>query len=109
MAVLKKAVLINYDRLSQMVESNTVDEETVYFLSGKDIIRAIEDIQNSFIGINEKLKNYVQSDKLVSADTTKAPDFIGQIAVVGSSIYIAESTEGPGSWRILQLQPNDHL
>lgn len=28
-----------------MIESNTVDEETVYFLSGKDVIRAIKNIQ----------------------------------------------------------------
>lgn len=45
MTVLNKAVLINYDRLSQMIESNTVDEETVYFLSDKDVIRAIKNIQ----------------------------------------------------------------
>lgn len=45
MTVLNKAVLINYDRLNQMIESNTVDEETVYFLSGKDVIRAIKNIQ----------------------------------------------------------------
>lgn len=45
MTVLNKAVLINYDRLSQMIESNTVDEEIVYFLSGKDVIRAIKNIQ----------------------------------------------------------------
>ena len=45
MAVLKKAVLINYDRLNQMIESNTVDEETVYFLSGKDVIQAVKNIQ----------------------------------------------------------------
>lgn len=45
MTVLKKAVLINYDRLNQMIESNTVDEETVYFLSGKDVIRAVKNIQ----------------------------------------------------------------
>lgn len=45
MAVLKKAVLINYDRLNQMIESNTVDEETVYFLSGKDVINAVKNIQ----------------------------------------------------------------
>ena len=42
MIVLNKAVIINYDRLNQMIESNTVDEETVYFLSGKDVIRAIQ-------------------------------------------------------------------
>lgn len=35
MTVLNKAVIINYDRLNQMIESNTVDEETVYFLSSK--------------------------------------------------------------------------
>ena len=45
MTVLKKAVLINYDRLSQLIESSTVDEETVYFLSGKDVIGAIKNIQ----------------------------------------------------------------
>lgn len=45
MIVLNKAVLINYDRLNQLIESNTVDEETVYFLSGKDVIRAIKNIQ----------------------------------------------------------------
>ena len=45
MTVLKKAVLINYDRLNQMIESNEVNEETVYFLSGKDIIKAVKNIQ----------------------------------------------------------------
>lgn len=45
MTVLKKAVLVSYVRLSQMVESNTVNEETVYFLSGKDVVSAIKNIQ----------------------------------------------------------------
>lgn len=45
MTVLKKAVLVSYDRLSQMVESNTVNEETVYFLSGKDVVNAVKNIQ----------------------------------------------------------------
>lgn len=45
MTVLKKAVLVSYDRLNQMVESNTVNEETVYFLSGKDVVSAIKNIQ----------------------------------------------------------------
>ena len=45
MTVLKKAVLINYDRLNQMIESNEVNGETVYFLSGKDIINAVKSIQ----------------------------------------------------------------
>lgn len=99
MTVLKKAVLINYDRLNHMIESNEVNEETVYFLSGKDIIKAIKNIQPPSI----------DGGKLVATDITKAPDFAGQVAISYGSIYIAESTEGPGSWRIVQLQPNDHL
>ena len=99
MTVLKKAVLVSYDRLSQMVESNTVSEETVYFLSGKDVIKAIKNIQPPSI----------DGSKLVATDVTKAPDFAGQVAISYGSIYIAESTEGPESWRIVLLQPNDHL
>ena len=99
MTVLKKAVLISYDRLSQMVESNTVNEETVYLLSGKDVVNAVKSIQVPSI----------DGGKLVATDITKAPDFAGQVAVSYGSIYIAESTEGPESWRIVLLQPNDHL
>lgn len=99
MTVLKKAVLINYDRLNHMIESNEVNEETVYFLSGKDIINAIKNIQPPSI----------DGSKLVATDITKAPDFAGQVAISYGSIYIAESTEGPESWRIVLLQPNDHL
>ena len=99
MTVLKKAVLINYDRLNHLIESNEVNEETVYFLSGKDIIEAIKKIQTPSI----------DGGKLVATDITNTPDFTGQIAVSNGSIYIAESTEGPGAWRIVQLQPNDHL
>lgn len=99
MTVLRKATLIGYDKLSQMIESNSIDEEAVYFLSGKDVIEAIKKIQVPS----------VDGTKLVASDITKAPDFTGQIAVDGGTIYIAESTEGIGSWRIVQLQPNDHL
>lgn len=99
MAVLKKATLISYDKLSQMIESNSIDEEAVYFLSGKDVVNAIKNIQVPTIDGN----------KLVATDITKAPDFAGQVAISYGQIYIAESTEGPGSWRIVQLQPNDHL
>lgn len=99
MPVLKKATLIGYDKLSQMIESNTIDEEAVYFLSGKDVIEAIKKIQIPSI----------DGGKLVATDITKAPDFVGQVAVTYGTIYIAESTEGPGSWRIVLLQPNDHL
>ena len=115
MEVLKKATLIGYDKLYQMIETDSIDEEAVYFLSGKDIINTIKKVILSIEGlektasVDNKLKNYVRADKLVATDTTKAPDFVGQIAVVGSSIYIAESTEGIGSWRIVQLQANDHL
>lgn len=98
MTVLRKATLIGYDKLSQMIESNSIDEEAVYFLSGKDVIEAIKKIQPSIDG-----------SKLVATDVTKAPDFAGQVAISYGSIYIAESTEGPGSWRIVLLQPNDHL
>ena len=99
MAVLQKAILIGYDKLSQMIESNSIDEEAVYFLSGKDVVNVIKKIQSPSIN----------GDKIVATDITKAPDFAGQVAVSGGSIYIAESTEGPGSWRIVVLQPNDHL
>lgn len=99
MVVLRKAILIGYDKLSQMIESNTIDEDAVYFLSGKDVVNAIKKIQIPSI----------DGGKLVATDITKAPDFVGQVAVVYGTIYIAESTEGPGSWRIVLLQPNDHL
>lgn len=99
MAVLRKAILIGYDKLSQMIESNTIDEDAVYFLSGKDVVNAIKNIQVPSIDGN----------KLVATDITKAPDFAGQVAISYGQIYIAESTEGPGAWRIVLLQPNDHL
>jgi hypothetical protein len=99
MAVLRKAILIGYDKLSQMIDSNTIDEEAVYFLSGKDVVNAIKNIQTPS----------VDSSKLVATDVTKTPDFAGQVAVSYGQIYIAESTEGPGAWRIVLLQPNDHL
>lgn len=99
MAVLRKAILIGYDKLSQMIESNSIDEDAVYFLSGKDVVNAIKNIQVPSIDGN----------KLVATDVTKTPDFAGQVAISYGQIYIAESTEGPGAWRIVLLQPNDHL
>lgn len=100
MAVLRKAILIGYDKLSQMIESNSIDEGAVYFLSGKDVVNAIKNIQ---------APSTITGDKFVATDITKVPDFTGQVAVADGQIYIAESTEGLGSWRIVQLQPNDHL
>lgn len=61
------------------------------------------------VDIDEKLKEYVRKDSITATDITTTPAFIGQVAVSYGSIYIAESTEGPGAWRIVQLQPNDHL
>ena len=116
MVTLEKAVLINYDKLKSMIESNTVDEDTTYFLHGKEIINAIQNIEVPSIeglakttDIENKLKDYIHIDKIVATDITKTPDFAGQVAVSYGSIYIAESTEGPGAWRIVLLQPNDHL
>ena len=61
------------------------------------------------VDIDEKLKEYVRKDSITATDITTTPAFIGQVAVSGGQIYIAKSTEGPESWRIVLLQPNDHL
>lgn len=82
MTVLKKAVLINYDRLNQMIESNTVDEETVYFLSGKDVIRAIKNIQVPSI---EGLA------KISDIETTYAKKTELQHLTAGEGITISEA------------------
>jgi hypothetical protein len=44
MVVLKKAVLIDYTKLKDMIDHGTIDNETVYFLSGKDLHDKIKDI-----------------------------------------------------------------
>ena len=44
MAVLKKAVLIDYTKLKTMIEQGSIDNETVYFLSGKDLHDKINEI-----------------------------------------------------------------
>lgn len=44
MAVLKKAVLIDYTKLKTMIEQGSIDNETVYFLSGKDLHDKIDEI-----------------------------------------------------------------
>ena len=44
MAVLKKAVLIDYSKLKTMIEQGSIDNETVYFLSGKDLHDKINEI-----------------------------------------------------------------
>ena len=59
--------------------------------------------------VGDRLKDYVRIDKLMATDVTQAPAFAGQMIIVNDTLYVAESTEGPGSWRIISLQPNDHL
>lgn len=44
MTVLKKAILIDYTKLKDMIDHGTIDNETVYFLSGKDLHDKIKDI-----------------------------------------------------------------
>lgn len=44
MTVLKKAVLIDYTKLKDIIDHGTIDNETVYFLSGKDLHDKIKDI-----------------------------------------------------------------
>lgn len=44
MTVLKKAVLIDYTKLKDMIDHGTIDNETVYFLSSKDLHDKIKDI-----------------------------------------------------------------
>lgn len=44
MAVLKKAILIDYTKLKTMIEQGSIDNETVYFLSGKDLHDKINEI-----------------------------------------------------------------
>ena len=44
MTVLKKAVLIDYTKLKTMINQGNIDNETVYFLSGKDLHDKINDI-----------------------------------------------------------------
>ena len=62
MTVLKKAVLIDYTKLKTMIDDGTVDSETVYFLSGKDLHDKIKDI-------NAKIE--------AKADQTSIPDISG--------------------------------
>lgn len=59
--------------------------------------------------VGDRLKDYVRIDKLMASDVTQAPAFAGQMIIFNDTLYVAESTEGPGSWRIIPLQPNDHL
>lgn len=74
MTVLKKAVLINYNKLNQMIESNTIDEETVYFLSGKDVVNAIKNIQIPSIEGLAKISE-IESDYAKKTEAVTKNDF----------------------------------
>ena len=52
---------------------------------------------------------FIKKSDIVATDTSKAPSFAGQIAIVGNALYIAESTDSANSWRKVMLEPNDTL
>lgn len=47
MAVLEKAVLVSYTKLNDLVENGTIDNDTVYFLSGKDLYDEIKGVKTA--------------------------------------------------------------
>lgn len=47
MAVLEKAVLVSYTKLNDLVENGTIDNDTVYFLSGKDVYDKIKEVKTA--------------------------------------------------------------
>ena len=55
------------------------------------------------------MSEYIKKSDILAPDITKAPKFAGQMAINNSTLYVAESTEGISSWRMIPLQPNDHL
>ena len=101
MAVLKKAVLIDYTKLKTMIDQGNIDNETVYFLSGKDLHDKIKDIDTKIeskadqtsipsieglaktTDVDTKLADYAKKTELpdVSTLATKA-----ELAVVESHI-----------------------
>ena len=52
---------------------------------------------------------FIKKSDIVATDTSKAPSFAGQIAIVDNAFYIAESTTSTNSWRKVMLEPNDTL
>ena len=55
------------------------------------------------------MSEYIKKSEVVAADISKAPAFVGQIAIVGNMLYIATSTANTNSWREIMLEPNDTL
>ena len=47
MAVLQKAVLVSYSKLNDLIELGTIDNDTVYFLSGKDVYDKIKEVKTA--------------------------------------------------------------
>ena len=57
------------------------------------------------VDIDEKLKEYVRKDSITTTDITTTPAFIGQVAVSGGQIYIAESLEhGGAGWNVIRTE-----
>jgi hypothetical protein len=81
-----------------MIESNTVDEETVYLLSGKDVIRAVKNIQVPSI---EGLA------KISDIETTYAKKTELQHLTAGENIAISET--GAISASIPQIDLSDYV
>lgn len=62
------------------------------------------------VDIDEKLKEYVRKDSITATDITTTPAFIGQVAVSGGQIYIAESLEhGGAGWNVIRTESIDTL
>lgn len=55
------------------------------------------------------MSEYVKKSDILAPNINSAPKFAGQMAIFNNTLYIAESTQGIGSWRMVALQPNDHL
>ena len=47
MEVLKQAVLISHSKLNDSIEQGTIDNDTVYFLSGKDVYEKIKEVKTA--------------------------------------------------------------
>lgn len=62
------------------------------------------------VDIDAKLAEYVRKDSITATDITTTPAFLGQVAVSGGQIYIAESLDrGGAGWNVIRTEPIDIL
>lgn len=47
MEVLNKVVLASYTKLNELIEQGTIDNDAVYFLSGKDVYDKIKEVNTA--------------------------------------------------------------